>query len=86
MTGSAANCQVHPLLGLTSPDGVTYSWVSPPKALPRKRTVFSRSQRALLEAKFQAQKYISKPDRIKFARELALKDSQVCSKQDAVPQ
>ncbi|KAI1285499.1 Homeobox protein DBX1 [Halotydeus destructor] len=69
--------QHHPLVGLTSPDGVTYQWVSPPKALPRKRTVFSRGQRTQLELKFQKQKYISKPDRIKFAKDLCLKDSQV---------
>jgi len=73
------NCQqaLHPLVGLPSHNGVTYTWVSPPKNLPRKRTVFTRNQRTQLELKFQNQKYISKPDRIKFARELGLKDSQV---------
>lgn len=76
-TASLSDNQLHPLLGLSSPNGVTYTWISPPKALPRKRTVFSRSQRNQLEAKFQSQKYISKPERMKFARDLGLKDSQV---------
>lgn len=72
--------QVHPsVLGISGPpgSGVTFSWVSPPKCLPRKRTVFSRYQRNELERKFEAQKYISKTERLKFARELGLKDSQV---------
>lgn len=69
--------EVHPVFAVSPASGITYSWVSPPKSLPRKRTVFSRNQRQALETKFQAQKYISKSERIRFARELGLKDSQV---------
>ena len=47
--------QVHPIFAISPSSGITYSWVSPPKSLPRKRTVFSRSQRIELEKKFQAQ-------------------------------
>jgi hypothetical protein len=68
---------IHPIFGISPSQGITYSWISPPKAMPRKRTVFTRRQRTDLENKFQAQKYISKSERIKFARELGLKDSQV---------
>lgn len=47
--------QVHPIFAISPSSGITYSWISPPKSLPRKRTVFSRSQRIELEKKFQAQ-------------------------------
>lgn len=77
-TGASFNeSQVHPIFAVSPASGITYSWVSPPKSLPRKRTVFTRRQRTELESKFQAQKYISKSERIRFARELGLKDSQV---------
>lgn len=74
---SFSESQVHPIFAVSPASGITYSWVSPPKSLPRKRTVFTRRQRTELESKFQAQKYISKSERIRFARELGLKDSQV---------
>ena len=42
-----------------------------------RRAVFSELQRRGLERRFQAQKYISKPERKKLAEKLGLKDSQV---------
>lgn len=75
--GSSQQQPVHPIFAVSPSSGITYSWISPPKSLPRKRTVFSRTQRTSLESKFQSQKYISKSERIRFARELGLKDSQV---------
>jgi len=76
-TSEEQSTAVHPIFAVSPTQGITYSWISPPKALPRKRTVFTRRQRSDLESKFQAQKYISKSERIRFARELGLKDSQV---------
>ena len=56
INSSASNSnQVHPIFAISPASGITYSWISPPKSLPRKRTVFSRSQRIELEKKFQAQ-------------------------------
>lgn len=56
INNSASNSnQVHPIFAISPASGITYSWISPPKSLPRKRTVFSRSQRIELEKKFQAQ-------------------------------
>lgn len=79
VNNSETTVAVHPIFAVSPSQGITYSWISPPKALPRKRTVFTRRQRTDLESKFQAQKYISKSERIRFARELGLKDSQVCN-------
>ena len=77
LTDSDAEGVHHPVFAVSPSSGITYSWISPPKSLPRKRTVFSRHQRTSLESRFQSQKYISKSERMRFARELGLKDSQV---------
>ena len=52
------------------------------KMRPRmlRRAVFSDQQRKDLEAVFQKQKYINKPERKKLAQRLGLKESQVDSK------
>lgn len=76
--GQGEEEEQHPLFGVSAGSGITYSWISPPKCMPRKRTVFSRTQRSMLEHKFSSHKYISKSERVRFAKELGLKDSQVC--------
>lgn len=59
----------------------TLAWMSSARGKPRRgmmrRAVFSDAQRQGLEKRFQAQKYISKPDRKKLADDLGLKDAQV---------
>ncbi|RWS08748.1 developing brain homeobox-like protein, partial [Dinothrombium tinctorium] len=54
-----------------------YSFVTPPQQIARKRTVFSRLQRRELEATFQRQRYISKPERLQLAEKIGLNDAQL---------
>lgn len=66
---------------LASMGAVGFPWAGSARGRPRKgmmrRAVFSDLQRRGLEKRFQAQKYITKPDRKKLAEKLGLKDSQV---------
>lgn len=69
----------HPLPFLAG--STAFPWTVAARGKPRRgmmrRAVFSDSQRAGLEKRFQLQKYISKPDRKKLAEKLGLRDSQV---------